>query len=136
MRYTSFDFPGGSDVKVSAYNSGDPVSIPGSGRSPGEGNGNPLQYSSLGNPMNRGAQWATVHGVAKSQTQLINQTHTHTHTHDYFKSCIDVQFSSVTQSCLTLCNSMNHSTPGLPVHHQLPEFTQTHVHRVDDAIRY
>ena len=39
-----------------------------------------------------------------------------------------VQFSSVTQSCPTLCNSMNHSTPGLPVHHQLPEFTQTHVH--------
>ena len=45
-----------------------------------------------------------------------------------------VQLSSVTQSCLTLCNPMNHSTPGLPVHHQLPEFTQTHVHRVSDAI--
>ena len=44
-----------------------------------------------------------------------------------------VQFSSVTQSCLTLCNPMNHSTPGLPVHHQLPEFTQTHVHQVGDA---
>ena len=39
-----------------------------------------------------------------------------------------VQFSSITQSCLTLCDPMNHSTPGLPVHHQLPEFTQTHVH--------
>ena len=46
-----------------------------------------------------------------------------------------VQFSSVTQSCLTLCNPMNCSTPGLPVHHQLPEFTQTHVHRVSDAIQ-
>ena len=46
-----------------------------------------------------------------------------------------VQFSSVTQSCLTLCNPMNHSTPGLPVHHQLLEFTQTHVHRVSDAIQ-
>ena len=46
-----------------------------------------------------------------------------------------VQFSSVAQSCLTLCDSMNHSTPGLPVHHQLPEFTQTHVHRVRDAIQ-
>ena len=45
------------------------------------------------------------------------------------------QFSSVTQSCLTLCNPMNHKTPGLPVHHQLPEFTQTHVHRVGDAIQ-
>ena len=46
-----------------------------------------------------------------------------------------VQFSSVAQSCPTLCNPMNHSTPGLPVHHQLPEFTQTHVHWVSDAIQ-
>ena len=46
-----------------------------------------------------------------------------------------VQFSSVAQSCLTLFNPMNHSTPGLPVHHQLPEFTQTHVHQVGDAIQ-
>ena len=46
-----------------------------------------------------------------------------------------VQFSSVTQSCPTLCDPMNRSTPGLPVHHQLPEFTQTHVHRVGDAIQ-
>ena len=46
-----------------------------------------------------------------------------------------IQFSSVAQSCLTLCDPMNHSTPGLPVHHQLPESTQTHVHRVDDAIQ-
>ena len=49
------DFPRGSDGKASAYNSGDPGSIPGSGRSPGEGNGNPLQFSCLENPMNRGA---------------------------------------------------------------------------------
>ena len=48
---------------------------------------------------------------------------------------IPVQFSSVTQSCPTLCDPMNCSTPGLPVHHQLPEFTQTHVHRVGDAIQ-
>ena len=46
-----------------------------------------------------------------------------------------VQFNSVAQSCPTLCNPMNHSTPGLPVHHQHPEFTQTHVHRVGDAIQ-
>ena len=46
-----------------------------------------------------------------------------------------VQFSSVAQSCLTLCNPMNCSTPGLPVHHHLPEFTQTQVHRVSDAIQ-
>ena len=45
------------------------------------------------------------------------------------------QFSSVAQSCLTLCDPMNRSTPGHPVHHQLPEFTQTHVHRVGDAIQ-
>ena len=46
-----------------------------------------------------------------------------------------VQFSSVPQSCLTLCDPMNRSTPGLPVHHQLPEFTQTHVYQVSDAIQ-
>ena len=46
-----------------------------------------------------------------------------------------IQFSSVAQSCPTLCNPMNCSTPGLPVHHHLPEFTQTHVHRVSDAIQ-
>ena len=45
-------------------------------------------------------------------------------------------FSSVTRSCPTLCDPMNRSTPGLPVHHQLPEFTQTHVHRVSDAIQH
>ena len=61
------DFPGGSDGKASAYSAGDPGSIPGSGRSPGEGNGNPLQYSCLENPMDGGAWWASVHGVAKSQ---------------------------------------------------------------------
>ena len=63
-------FPGGSDSKESAFNAGDPVSIPGLGRSPGEGNSNPLQYSCLENPMDRGAGRAIVHGVAKSQTQL------------------------------------------------------------------
>ena len=47
----------------------------------------------------------------------------------------DIQFSSVTQSCLTLCDPMNRTTPGLPVHHQLPKFTQTHVHRLGDAIQ-
>ena len=64
------DFPGGSDGKESACNAGDPGPIPGSGRSPEEGNGNSLQYSCLENPMDRGAWYATAHGVAKSQTQL------------------------------------------------------------------
>ena len=61
-------FPGGSDAKASASNAGDPGSVPGSGRSPGEGNGNPLRYSCLENSMGGGACWATVHGVAKSRT--------------------------------------------------------------------
>ena len=58
-------FPGGSDGKESACNAGDPSSIPGSGRSPGEGNGYPLQYSCLEDPMDSGAWRATAHGVTK-----------------------------------------------------------------------
>ena len=61
-------FPGGSESKASACNAGDLGSIPGPGRSPGEGNSNPLQCSCLENPMDGGALWATVHGVTKSQT--------------------------------------------------------------------
>ena len=64
----SLSFPGGSDGKASACNTGDPGSIPGLGRSPGEGNGNPLQYSCLENPRDGRAWQATVHGVAKSDT--------------------------------------------------------------------
>ena len=71
--YPHPDFPGG---KASVYNAGDPGSVPGSGRSPGEGNGNPLQYSCLENPMDRGAWWATVLGVAKSRTRLTDFTFT------------------------------------------------------------
>ena len=63
-------FPGGSDGKVSACNAGGLGLIPGLGRSPGEGNGNPLQYSCLENPMDRGALQATAHGVADSRTRL------------------------------------------------------------------
>ena len=61
-------FPGGSDSKESVCNAGDLSSIPGLGRSPGEGNGYSLQYSCLDNPMDRGAWWATVHGITKSWT--------------------------------------------------------------------
>ena len=64
------DFPGDSVDKDSACNAGDPGSIPELGRSPGEGNGNPLQYSCLENSMDRGPWWAAVCRVAKSQTQL------------------------------------------------------------------
>ena len=61
-------FPGSSDGKASAYNAGDPGLIPGSGRTPGEGNGNLLQYSCLENLMDGAAWWAAVHGVVKSDT--------------------------------------------------------------------
>ena len=64
------DFPAGLEDKASACNAEDLGLIPGLGRSPGGGNGNPLQYSCLGNPMDRGALWATVHGVTKSGTGL------------------------------------------------------------------
>ena len=66
-------FPGGSDDKEPAYNAGDRGLIPGSGRSLGEGNGNPFQYSCLDNSMGRGAWWVTVHGVAKSCIRLSDQ---------------------------------------------------------------
>ena len=67
-------FSGGSEVKASACNAGELGSIPGLGRSPGEGNGYPIQYSCLENPMDRGAWWAILHGVAKSQTRLSDFT--------------------------------------------------------------
>ena len=79
FKLSSFDqrgFPCGSDGKESACDVGDQGSIPGSGRYPGEGHGNPLQYSCLENPMDRGAWWATVHGVTKSQIQLSDWAHT------------------------------------------------------------
>ena len=66
----------GLDAKESACNAGDQGSVAGSGRYPGEGNGNPFQYSCLENSMDKGAWWVTVHGVAKSQTRL-SDSHTH-----------------------------------------------------------
>ena len=76
--YCLWGFPGSLDGKASnAYNAGDLGLIPGLGRSPGEGNGNPLQYSCLENPMDQGAWWATVHGVAKSRTRLSDFSSLH-----------------------------------------------------------
>ena len=86
-------FPDGSEVKASAWNEGDPGSIPELGRSPGEGNGNPLQYSGLENPMEGGAWWAAVHRVAKSWTRLSNFTHSYIHV------CVCV--------CVCVCLSVN-----------------------------
>ena len=72
FKYIYMIFSGGSDGKESVYNTGDPGSITGSGRFPGKGNGNPLQYSCLENSMDRAAWRATVNGVTKSWTQLSN----------------------------------------------------------------
>ena len=80
---------------ASAGDARDAGLIPGSGRSPGGGNGNPLQYSRLGNPVDRGAWWATVHGVGKSR-MLLSTEHTararvHTHTHTHTHTCAHTQ---------------------------------------------
>ena len=75
--------------------------------------------------MDRGAWWAAVHEVTKSR-KCDNS---------YSQVTAMVSVSSVAQSCLTLCGPMNRSTPGLPVHHKLPEFTQTNFHRVSDTIQ-
>ena len=73
MLYKALGFPRGANGKESACSAGDPSWIPGSGRSPGEGNVYPLHYSCLENPMDRGAWWTTVHGVTKNQTRLQQQ---------------------------------------------------------------
>jgi len=85
-------FSGGSVVKNLPANAGDAGLIPQSGRSPGEGNRNPLQYSFLENPMDRGAWWATVHGVTKSRTRLSAHTHIYVwfSTIEY-KACLDAR---------------------------------------------
>ena len=111
-------FPCGSAGKEPTCNAGDLGLIPGLGRSPGEGKISPLQHSGLENSMD-----CVVHGVIKSQTQLSDF---------HLLTC---KFSSVAQSCLTLCNPMDCSTPGFPVHHQLPEPTQTHVHCISDTVQ-
>ena len=137
-------FPGSSVLKNLPVKAGDTGSILGSGRCPGEGNGNPLQYSCLENSMDRGAWQTTVHGTAeldmteqahKSASTVRNICLFPSKTNSYRRMTFGCHFSSVAQSCPTLCDPMNRSTPGLPVHHHLPEFTQTHVHRVHDAIQ-
>ena len=80
--------------------------------------------------MDRGPWWGTVHGITKKSDMAEQLTHTHTQRD---KTWLDNQFSSVSQSCLTLCDPMDCSTPGFVVRHQLPELIQTHVHQVGDA---
>ena len=107
-------FPGGSKFKASTCNVGDLGSISGSGRCPGEGNGNPLQYSCLGNPVDAGAWWPTVHRVAKSRTRLSDFTFTFTfylgcckiHCNEYrstdiFSNQYFILFRSIPKSVIT-----------------------------------
>ena len=108
----------GKESTCQTGDSGHTSSILASGRSSGGWNGNPLQYSCLRNPVDRGASQSAVYGVARVRHDLATK-----------------QFSSVAQVCPSLCGPMDCSTPGLPVHHQVPEPTQTHVHWVGDAIQ-
>ena len=89
-----------------AYNEGDLGSVPGSGRSPGEGNGNPLQYSCLENPMDRGAWWATVHRGTKSRTRLSDFTLVSTNFYVMMMCCLD-HSQAIFCSALT-CASLMH----------------------------
>ena len=82
----------------------------------------------LCNPMDCSPQDSSVHGIL--QARILEWVAISLSTYSLL-----IQFSSVSQSCPTLCDPINRSTPGLPVHHQLPEFTQTHVHQVGDAIQ-
>ena len=152
-------FPGGSDRKASACNVGDPGSIPGLGRSSGEGSGNPLQYPCLENPMDRRAWCATVRGVAKSWTRLSYFIHSglKLSTRNLWEAGLSAWLWSLGWSlygkmevsllwkvgcccsalklCPTLWDPMDCSSPGFPVLHHLLEFTQTHVFWVGDAIQ-
>ena len=97
-------FPGGASGKESACNAGDPGLISGLGRSPGEGSGHPLQYSCLGNALDRGAWWATVHGVAKSLIPLSDFPFTF-HFHALEKEM-------ATQSSVLACRTPGMGEPG------------------------
>ena len=135
-----FVIPGGPVGKESTCSAGDWVSIPESGRSPGEGNGKPLQYFCLENPMDRGAWWAIVHGILRVGHDLAIKPQ------QFFSVISNLELSLVPlrlmillwlliQSHLTLRDPVDCLTPGFPVVHHLPELVQTHVHWVSDAIQ-
>ena len=94
-----------------------------------------LLYSELWELVRDREAWrAAIHGVTKSRTQLSDWSDLIWFDQD-IKCSTSIQFSSVTQSCPIVCDPMDCSTPGFPVHHQLPEPTQTHVHWAGDAIQ-
>ena len=100
-------YNGGSDGKETAYNARDLGSIPGSGRFPREGNGNPLQYSCLENSMDRGAWWAIVPGIVESDAteQLLHTyTHTHTHTHTLMLPTFQSRYYTFPSTRKVLCS--------------------------------
>ena len=112
---------------MSTCNAGDLSSIPGLGRPLEEGMATHSNILAWRIPRIEESGGLQSMGLQRIGHDLVTKPPPHEVT--------SVQFSSVAQSCPTLCDPMNHSTPGLPVHHQLPEFTQTHIHRVSDAIQ-
>ena len=150
--------PGGSDGKESTCSAADLGSTPQLGRSPGGGHDNPLQNSCLEYPHGQGSlvdcspwgckeldttEWLSTHDMTKESVLGYKKQVREKKEANFLlkvlrcwvKLTLSVQFSSVTQSCPTLCDPMHHSTPGLPVNHQLPEFTQTYVHQASDPIQ-
>ena len=93
--------------KESTCNAGDPGSIPGLGRSPGEGNSNSFQYSCLGNPMDRGAWWATVHGIARIRHELATK----------YKTALKIMFKKKRERELDPLRSLNGEGNGNPLKH-------------------
>ena len=112
---------------MSTCNAGDLSSIPGLGRPLEEGMATHSNILAWRIPRIEESGGLQSMGLQRIGHDLVTKPPPHEVT--------SVQFSSVVQSCPTLCDPMNHSTPGLPVHHQLLEFTQTHIHRVSDAIQ-
>ena len=130
LSLTYTDLPWWLIGKESACNAGDVGSITESGRSPGEGNGNPLAYSCLENPTDRGTWQATVHGVRESgHDWALMHTQSLLSISHKAKTVSSVQFSCSVRSDPLWPHGLH------PVHHQLPEFTQTHVHWVNYAIQ-
>ena len=115
------------------------VRIPGSGRSPGEGNANPIQYSCLENSVKRGTWWATVHGLARSQPRLsgtftfILRWNSSFSALQYLAHLTIVVVKSFTH--IWLWDPINCNPPGFPILHYFLEFAQTHVHWFSDAIQ-